>query len=118
MQTDEASLPRPYVDPEYEGLDDDEINPTHLLPDLMEVECIIAGLVSNGIMRGFISHKLAKFAVSGAKNRPALQAGWPNVAEALRERMGNPDVPGWKTSSGVIGAGNVIQLTGAAAAGG
>jgi hypothetical protein len=88
-----------------------------LLPDLMEVECIVAGLVSVGLMRGFISHKLAKFAVSGAKNKPALQAGWPSVAEALRERMGNPDVPGWKKNSGLGAGGNVIQLTGAGAAG-
>jgi hypothetical protein len=116
MQADEGSLPVPYVDPDFEGLDEEDIYPSHLLPDLMEVECIVAGLIETGLMKGFVSHKLGKFAVSGAKNRPALQAGWPPVAETLRERLGNQDVPGWKRSSGIMG-GSVIQLTGAMAAG-
>jgi hypothetical protein len=116
----ETSTPPPeaaYIDPDFEGLDPDEAVPETLLPDLDEVECIVAGLVESGLMNGFMSRKQSKFAVSGAKKKPVLQAGWPQVWETLSAPRKGDKVVGWKKEYGVVG-GMQIRMSSAGAAGG
>jgi hypothetical protein len=112
---DEASMPA-HVDPDFAGLGADEAPPARDVPDLDEVESIVCAAVALGLMNGYISHRLRKFAVSGTRNRPALLAGWPCVAEVLRERHKDDRVPGWKREEGAAG-GMVLHLSSAAPAG-
>ncbi|KAF2417524.1 hypothetical protein EJ08DRAFT_599955 [Tothia fuscella] len=96
-------LPPPYRDPDFQGapLDDgyDKGDP-YLLPDVSEAECIAASLVHQGFLNGFISHRLLKFAITGARNKPALQVGFPNVWQTILARS-DDDVPGWKKDDGI-----------------
>lgn len=66
------------------------------------VESVVAALVAQGLMHGFIAHSQGRFAIMGAKTRGAVAAGWPNVAEvtaAAAEEDGSParSVPGLVT---------------------
>jgi hypothetical protein len=114
-----ADLPKPYVDPEFEGVPLSELGitaqtlPTEV-PTEKEVEGMVASLISMGLMNGYISHRLMKFAIKGAKERPASQAGWPNVAKVLREKHDSDDLPGINDG---VQQGNVIHLSSAAPAG-
>ncbi|KAJ9154826.1 hypothetical protein NKR23_g2529 [Pleurostoma richardsiae] len=66
-----------------------------------EVEGAVAGLVAQGLMHGFVAHSSGRFAIMGAKQRGGpLLAGWPNVAQAIRERLREEgvdleEVPAW-----------------------
>ncbi|EFX03460.1 cop9 signalosome complex subunit 12 [Grosmannia clavigera kw1407] len=68
---------------------------------LADVESIVASLVAQGLMHGFVAHAAAKFAVVGAKAKgSALLAGWPPVAKVLRDRLAEEgvdllSVPAW-----------------------
>lgn len=106
-----------YIDPDFAGLDADEAAPQILLPDLEEVECIVAGLVESGLMNGFVSQRQSKFAIAGAKKKPVLEAGWPQVWETLTARRRNARVHGWKREYGAA-TGMEIRMNSAAPAGG
>ena len=107
-----------YVDPDLE----DSVDP--LGPDLptMEIiESIIASLIEQNLLHGFISHQLQKFAITGAKTAGALQAGFPNVWETISGKA-DSEVPGWVKQSGKFkgrglggnfGPGTVVSLSGA-----
>lgn len=105
---------------------DDEDN--LLLPDELELESIATSLIDQGFLNGWISRgKSVRIAIKGATQSNALQAGFPNPWDVIRDRMeaeGGAEVPGWKRvdsgagGSSVIGAGgfgggNVVRLTGA-----
>jgi nuclear mRNA export protein PCID2/THP1 len=69
-----------------------------------DVEMMVAALIQQGLMRGYIAHSSARFAIIGAKQKggPAV-AGWPNVWQAIRTRTYEEDVdldevPGWVTA--------------------
>ena len=88
------------------------------MPNSVEVEAMLASLVQQGFLRGFISHNQGKFAILGAKQRGGpLNAGFPSVWEVLKaraEREGrNTEVPGWVQSERK-GGGGVINLSGIA----
>lgn len=133
-----------YIDPDFEDPDNpgksilDEYNEDRedesgpLLPNMLEVEAICAALVNQGLLKGFVSHRLKRFAIQGARTKGALAAGWPRVWDVMREREReeNPQgvVPGWKretpAANGLGGAarfggasapgpGTVVRLTGA-----
>ena len=90
------------------------------IPDLLEIEGIVASLVQQGLLRGFISHNQGKFAILGAKQRGGpLKAGFPDVFEVMKaraEREGrDTDVPGWVENE-QKGMGGVVNLTGIARA--
>lgn len=66
-----------------------------------DVEMMVAALIQQGLMHGFIAHGQSRFAIIGAKAKgsPVL-AGWPNVWQAIRDRRYEEDfdpdeVPGW-----------------------
>lgn len=66
-----------------------------------DVEMMVAALIQQGLMHGFIAHGQSRFAIIGAKAKgsPVL-AGWPNVWQTIQERRYEEDfdpyeVPGW-----------------------
>ena len=68
---------------------------------MADVESVVSSLVAQGLMHGFVAHAASKFAVVGAKAKgSAILAGWPPVAEVIRERLLSNDidittVPAW-----------------------
>ncbi|KAF7871774.1 hypothetical protein EAF04_003881 [Stromatinia cepivora] len=90
------------------------------MPDMLDIEAIVASLVQQGLLRGFISHIQGKFAILGAKQRGGpLNAGFPTIWEVIKDRAekeghGN-EVPGWITGDSVgFTSGGVVNLTGIA----
>ena len=60
------------------------------------IENIVASLVSQGLLHGFIAHTQGRFAIIGAKQKGAVAAGWPMPAELLAVGLKEgEDVPGW-----------------------
>lgn len=83
-------------------------------PDLHNVEAIIASLVQQGLLHGFVSHSQARFAILGAKQMGGpLNAGWPCPWEVIKGRA-EGDVPGWVQEERKIGVGGVVNLSGIA----
>ena len=120
-----SATPKPddppgYIDPDLAGV----IDPTGPdLPDMNIIESIMASLVDQDLLHGFISHKLLRFAITGSKGPGALAAGFPNVWQVIREGM-DDEVPGWvkepKASAfaaaalgRAAGPGMVVNLSGA-----
>lgn len=65
-----------------------------------DVEMMVATLVQQGLMHGFIAHGQGRFAIIGAKAKGPVIAGWPNVWQTIRDRRYEDDfdldeVPGW-----------------------
>ncbi|KAJ6444535.1 PCI domain-containing protein [Purpureocillium lavendulum] len=70
---------------------------------LVDVEMMVATLIQQDFMHGFVAHSQGRFAIIGAKSKGPLLAGWPPVWQAIRERKYDeaydPDeVPGWVKS--------------------
>lgn len=90
------------------------------MPDAVEIEAILASLVQQGLLGGFISHNQGKFAILGAKQKGPLKAGFPDVWEVLTaraEREGRAtEVPGWVQHERKGMGGGVVNLTGIARA--
>lgn len=92
------------------------------MPHLLDIEAIIASLVQQGLLHGFLSHQQGKFAILGSKQKGGpLPAGFPPVWEVLlaRARMDGraAEVPGWVQSGRDLQVGGVYNLTGVKAAG-
>lgn len=66
-----------------------------------EVEGVVATLIAQGLMNGFLAHSNGKFAVMGAKKGGGpLAAGWPTVVRVVADRMAEDgvnanEVPAW-----------------------
>lgn len=91
----------------------------NMMPDLVQVEAIVASLVQQGLLHGFISHGQGKFAILGSKQRGGpLKAGFPTVWEAIKDRAESEgrhsEVPGWVRGERKGGMGGVINLSGVA----
>lgn len=114
--TMEPSRNQLYVDADFEGAD--EVEPEFLAPDMDEIESIVASLIDQGLLGGFISHRQLRFAITGAKRKGALAAGFPKPWQVIKAKFSD-EVPGWKADSptartgGAFGAGRVINLSGA-----
>ncbi|KAI9804701.1 MAG: hypothetical protein M1833_006776 [Piccolia ochrophora] len=90
---------------------------------LFTTEAILASLIDQGLLHGFLSHKLRRFAILGAKTKGALNAGFPNVWSVLSAKGEETAVPGWvredRKPPGIFGAGAkfgpgmVVNLSGA-----
>jgi len=106
-----------YVDPDFEGTPSALITPSTL--DMLDVESIVTSLVEQGLMNGYISHRLSRFAIQGAKQIGGLAAGFPNVWHTLSNNAKEQGVPGWKEqkSRNGFGGGMVVNLSGARPAG-
>jgi nuclear mRNA export protein PCID2/THP1 len=89
------------------------------MPDRMEMEAIVASLVQQDLLHGFISHNQGKFAILGAKQRGGpLNAGFPPVWETLKARAEkegrDTEIPGWVQNERTGGMGGVVNLSGIA----
>ncbi|KAK1064003.1 hypothetical protein LTR74_009070 [Friedmanniomyces endolithicus] len=98
-----------YVDPDFEGVDYGDTG-EELRVDQAGVVSKLASLIDQGLLSGFISYKLMKFAVTGtrAKGGDALAAGFPAVwavlgGRAERSEGSGGEVPGWKKKEGGMG---------------
>lgn len=73
----------------------------NLTVTMKEVEGVVAALIAQGLMHGFLAHSSGKFAVMGAKKAGGpLQAGWPGVARGVVDRLSEEgvdpeEVPAW-----------------------
>jgi hypothetical protein len=86
-------------------------------PDLPEIEAMVASLVQQGLLHGFVSHNLSRFAVLGAKVRGgALNAGFPPPWGVIKDRAerGGMEVPGWVREERKTTFGGVVNLSGIA----
>lgn len=109
----------PYADPAYDDGDDEADQPSLLT---REIESILASLLTQGLMRGYLTHGNPRFAIPGARLRGALPTGFPNVWETISTREAeDTNVPGWvralpQAAVGpptLGGGGRVVNLSGA-----
>ncbi|KAL8819744.1 MAG: hypothetical protein Q9223_001901 [Gallowayella weberi] len=98
-----------YIDPD---LVDSVDPPGPDLPTMETVESMIASLVDQDLLHGFISHSQKRFAITGAKNASPLAVGFPNVWATLKAKM-DEEVPGWVTEGQKRGGGTVMHLSNA-----
>ncbi|KAJ5087067.1 hypothetical protein NUU61_008374 [Penicillium alfredii] len=89
-------------------------------PVMREIESILASLLTQGLMRGYLTHRNPRFAIPGARLRGALPTGFPNVWHTISAHEQEDDsVPGWvqppKPSLGApaLAGGRVVNLQGA-----
>lgn len=110
----------PYAD--RTGLDLEEESQGRPTPMMREIESILASLLTQGLMRGFLTHRNPRFAIPGARLRGALPTGFPNVWQTIYARESEDDnVPGWvqqpaptvQPVSGGGGGSRVVNLSGA-----
>ena len=118
--TDNATVLSGYTDPDLEDVVDPA--PPPFLPTMEVIESIVASLVEQDLLHGFISHSSHRFAITGAKNASPLQVGFPKVWDVIQAKA-NGEVPGWVRNEkkgvggGKFGPGMVVNLTGARPAG-
>ncbi|KAL4865390.1 hypothetical protein BDV12DRAFT_200137 [Aspergillus spectabilis] len=112
----------PYTEPPYPNSD-----PANSSPLMREIESILASLLTQGLMRGYLTHKNPRFAIPGARLRGALPTGFPNVWQTIYAReKEDTGVPGWvkpppgmafggggAAPAGLAGGGRVVNLSGA-----
>ncbi|KAF3005485.1 hypothetical protein E8E14_009204 [Neopestalotiopsis sp. 37M] len=66
----------------------------NMAPTAEHVEDVVASLVAQGLLHGYVAHSLGRFAIMGAaKKGSPVAAGWPSVAEVIGQT--EEDVPGW-----------------------
>jgi hypothetical protein len=90
-------------------------------PLMREIESILASLLTQGLMRGYLTHRNPRFAIPGARLRGALPTGFPNVWQTIYARESEDmGVPGWvkppPTMAAPValgGGGRVVNLSGA-----
>lgn len=114
-QDAEAEAPYGYVDPDLA----DVVDPApSLLPSMEVIESIIASLIEQGLLHGFISHAQHRFAITGVKEARPVQVGFPCVWDVINARA-NKEVPGWvkERKAPAFGPGMVVNLSGARPAG-
>ncbi|KAL8890471.1 MAG: hypothetical protein Q9215_002382 [Flavoplaca cf. flavocitrina] len=106
---DKCEAPHGYIDPDLLDCVDP---PDPDLPTIDTVESMIASMVDQDLLHGFISHSQKRFAITGAKNASPLAVGFPNVWATLKAKM-DDEVPGWVKEGQKRGGGTVMHLSGA-----
>ncbi|KAL4735617.1 hypothetical protein BDV11DRAFT_29411 [Aspergillus similis] len=91
-------------------------------PLMREIESILASLLTQGLMRGYLTHRNPRFAIPGARLRGALPTGFPNVWQTIYARESeDTGVPGWVQPPPTMamgipaalgGGGRVVNLSG------
>ncbi|EER28869.1 hypothetical protein CPC735_035750 [Coccidioides posadasii C735 delta SOWgp] len=93
-------------------------------PLMRDLECILASLLNQDLMRGYLTHKNPRYAIPGSRVKGALPTGFPNVWQTIYARENEDDqVPGWvkppnpfsgRASGASAGmGGRVVNLSGA-----
>ena len=89
------------------------------------IESIVASLIEQDLLHGFISHSQHRFAITGVKtNNAPLQIGFPKVWDVITAKA-DSEVPGWVKEEkkgpvaigGNFGPGMIVNLSGARPAG-
>ncbi|RKF55665.1 PCI domain-containing protein [Erysiphe neolycopersici] len=85
------------------------------VPDVIHIEAIMASLIQQGLIYGYLSHSQGKFAIIGSKQRGGpVKAGFPNVWETLKlkaeQEEKDIEIPGWVQKEKAVGG--VINLSG------
>ncbi|KAL8842883.1 MAG: hypothetical protein Q9170_000287 [Blastenia crenularia] len=106
---DKEGVPDGYIDPDLLDCVDP---PGPDLPTMEVVEGIVASLVEQDLLHGFISHSQKRFAITGAKNASAEQVGFPNVWATISAKM-DGEVPGWVQEGQKQVDGMTMHMTGA-----
>jgi len=111
-----------WVDPDFEGLEDIDTTSDEArgLPDMTSIVSKMSSLIHQDFLNGYLSLKMQKFAIQGARTRGAVVAGFPNVWRTIQARS-DGEVPGWKQemktggafSRPQFGPGQVVNLSGA-----
>ena len=118
-QSSTNKVPNGHTDPDLAG-GVEETPP--LLPTMEIVESVMASLVEQDLLHGFMSHSQHRFAITGAKNASPLQIGFPMVWNVITAKA-DTEVPGWvkeKKGPAIMGGfrpGMVVNLSGARPAG-
>ena len=107
--TQDKKISHGYVDPDLLDYVDP---PKSDLPTMEIVESMIASLVNQDLLHGFLSHGQKRFAITGVKNASPLKIGFPNVWATLSAKMDN-EVPGWVKKGQKRAGGTVMHLSGA-----
>ena len=108
-----------YVDPDLADAVEDQ---PPLLPTMDIVESIIASLIEQDLLHGFLSHSSHRFAITGAKNAVPLKVGFPPIWDVVSAKA-DKEVPGWVREEkkapdlAGFGPGMVVNLSGARPAG-
>ena len=100
-----------YIDPDLADVVDPE---PPLLPNMEIIESIIASLIEQGLLHGFISHAQHRFAITGVKDARPVQVGFPRVWDVISAKA-DKEVPGWvkERKAPAFGPGMVVNLSGA-----
>ncbi|WEW62028.1 hypothetical protein PRK78_007528 [Emydomyces testavorans] len=99
--------------------DTDAADPDAPSPLMRDLECILASLLTQDLMRGYLTHKNPRYAIPGARVKGALPTGFPNVWQTIYARESEDDqVPGWVKPPNPFGGGGVGRGGGAAGMGG
>ncbi|KAK2809685.1 hypothetical protein FQN50_003529 [Emmonsiellopsis sp. PD_5] len=93
---------------------------------MADLEAALASLLTQDLMRGYLTHKNPRFAIPGARVKGPLPTGFPNVWQTIYAKEKEDDqVPGWvkpaqnafsqRATPGPAGAlgGRVVNLSGA-----
>ena len=107
----DAEVPRGYIDPDLADVVDPE---PPLLPSMEIIESIMASLIEQGLLHGFISHAQHRFAITGVRDARPVEVGFPRVWDVINARA-NKEVPGWvkERKPPAFGPGMVVNLSGA-----
>ena len=103
-----------YVDPDLEG----EVDPEDgEVVSMNEIESIVASLIHQDLLHGYISHRYLRLVITGAKAKPALEAGFPTVWNVI-QAAADTEVPGWVKEARVqVDGPRVVKITNARPAG-
>ncbi|MCJ1284655.1 hypothetical protein MMC26_003990 [Xylographa opegraphella] len=103
-----------YVDPDLDGEADPEDNE---VVSVGEIESIVASLIHQDLLHGYLSHRYFRFVITGAKAKAAVEVGFPNVWSVF-QAAADAEVPGWvKEDRAPADGPRVIKITGARPAG-
>jgi tetratricopeptide (TPR) repeat protein len=95
----------------------------NLQPTLADMEAVVAALVAQDLLHGYVSHNLKRFAILGSKLKGGpLLAGFPIPWRVIQRRAldgvgadsAEVDVTGWVTKEAGGFKGGVVNLTGIA----
>ncbi|OJJ50116.1 hypothetical protein ASPZODRAFT_89964 [Penicilliopsis zonata CBS 506.65] len=127
LDTDYTSLElNPYPDRPDQGGETQESSPM-----MDEIESILASLLTQALMRGYLTHRNPRFAIPGARLKGALPTGFPPVWSTIYARERDDAlVPGWvqvpspesaaaraNPFAAAVAGGRVVNLSGARPAG-
>ncbi|PGG96008.1 hypothetical protein AJ79_09775 [Helicocarpus griseus UAMH5409] len=79
-----------------EEVDESENDAETTSPLMRDLESILTSLLTQDLMRGYLTHKNPRFAIPGARLKGPLPTGFPNVWQTIYAKESeDSQVPGW-----------------------